>query len=428
MSATATTPRTVTRQPTATPEYCPQDKEEPPTGSLRVFFVQDGNIRVWEEATGTSETLVGSGDVYRLYLPPDGQVIAFLRQEETGGEAYQRQMGLWAVDSDGGNQRLLISGDEFRALGPARVGDSDVLAVNPTELQWVPGTRRLAFRAMPIINALGAGPEPEIRLVDVATGERTVLLTTKAESSFSFSPDGKRLTLADDTSIDVVVLAQPGEINGSDRLEDVVTYPHIGLGHVAYQAVPNWAPDGHSFSVVLPSADPYAEDATLTVWQVSADTGASEQLATFSGFPLPIFGSFGSAVFSPDRSQIAFYRTQQGNLGELAIANVRGEWHAVYDSGHSIRFLGWSPDGVHFVYTYGAARRPLRLGRLCQPPQVFEGPPVTPDTPVTWVDDERFLYLSGDHDPATLLLGALDGSVHEIGRLSGLYETYAFAR
>ena len=72
------------------------------------------------------------------------------------------------------------------------------------------------------------------------------------------------------------------------------------------------------------------------------------------GFPLPFAGNVGSAIFSPDRSQIAFYHPPgRSNEGTLVIAGTAG--------------------------------------------------------------------------PTTLLLGALDGSVREIGRLSETLDSYAFS-
>jgi len=426
-SATPAPTQTALPSPTATntPAYCP---DEAPTGastsgSLRVFFVERGDLRLWDEETGTTEMLA-EGGVYRLYPSPDGETIAFLRQEERGIADGSKQMALWAVDADGGNERLLISGDAFRALGPERVGDFDVLAANPAQIQWLPGTNELAFRVYPVISALGAAAGPAIHIVNVQTGLVRAFLTTEGDESFSFSPGEarKRMTVADDTGIDLLV------IGGGGRSDDVVAYPHIGLGHSAYRANPVWAEDGSAFSLALPSADPFGGNATLTVWEVAADGGNAQELATFTGFPLPTYPNFGSAIFSPDRSQIAFYRApERSNQGELIIAEVTGAWKAVYDAGLSIRFLGWAPDGGHFAYAFGPPERhPLRIGRLCQAPSVFEGPPVAAGTPVTWVDGERFLYQSGEGSSTRLLLGALDGSVREIGELAERLDSYAF--
>ena len=53
-----------------------------------VTYVQDGNLLVWDQATGESQTIVDSGDVIDLTLSDDGQVVTFLRRsvvQITGG-------------------------------------------------------------------------------------------------------------------------------------------------------------------------------------------------------------------------------------------------------------------------------------------------------------------------------------------------------
>lgn len=421
-TATVTPVPTETPLPTVTPVYCPDDT--PPTGveagPIRVFFVEDGNLRIWDEETDTTETLVEEG-VYPLYLSPDGETVAFLRQEEPGTIDASKQMALWAVDADGGNEHLLIDGDTFRAMGPARIGEFDVLAVNPLYLTWLPGTQELAFRVYSVIHALGNTTEPEIRLVDTSSGAQRVLLT-EGVGRFTFSPRGRRMTLADDTGIDLL------DIGGGNRIEDVVTYPTIGFEGGVWYPTPIWTDDGSEFSISIPSANLFDGKETLTVWEVATDDGAAQELATFDGFPMPFLGNVGSAIFSPDRSQIAFFHTpDRSGRGDLLIANVEGQWQVVYDSGWSPRFLGWAPDGDRFAYVVGQGQvqRRLRIGRLCRRPAIFEGPPPAGDTPVTWIDGERFLYQSGEQGPKMLLLGAVDGSVREIGRLSELLDSYA---
>jgi hypothetical protein len=412
-----------TTTPTSTPLYCPD--ETPPAAvayPIRVFFAERGDLRVWDEATDTTETLV-EGGVYRLYLSPDGETVAFLRQEAPGMISGAKQMALWAVDVDGGNGRLLIGGEELRALGPARVHDIDVEVANPIRIEWLPGAQALAFGLELLGPNQCCGRAREVHLLDTETGAQRLLVATENDTSFTFSPDGRWMSLADDTGIDLLAL------DGGNRINDVVTYPFIGLGGSVYHARPIWANDGREFSVPIPSANPFSGDATLTVWEVAAADGAARELATLNGFPLPFGGNVGSAIFSPDRSQIAFCRSpERRNEGDLLIANVDGAWQTVYDSGWGPRFLGWAPDGSRFAYTMGQERqRLLRIGRLCERPAVFDGPPPAGDTPVRWIDGERFLYQSGEWGWTTLFLGALDGSVREIGRLSESLDSYAFS-
>src|SRR5690606_21864579 len=215
-----------------------------------------------------------------------------------------------------------------------------------------------------------------------------------------------------------------------NRLADVVAYPTVGVEAVWYPT-PVWADDGRTFSISIPSANLGDGKETLTVWEVAAADGAARELATYNGFPLPFAGNVGSAIFSPDQAEIAFYHTpERSNEGVLVVADVRGEWQAVYDAGWGPRFLGWAPDGSRFASVVGQGQRGLlRIGRLCERPTVFDGPPPAGDTPVRWIDGERFLYQAqyGSAGPTTLLLGALDGTVREIGQLSERQDSFAFS-
>jgi hypothetical protein len=82
-----------------------------------VAFVKDGDILVWEEATGQSTTILEAGDVIALTMSDDGQVIAFLRRlvVQRSELDWYEQSALWAVDLNGGNPRELVSTEALRS-------------------------------------------------------------------------------------------------------------------------------------------------------------------------------------------------------------------------------------------------------------------------------------------------------------------------
>src|SRR3990170_5731818 len=75
--------------PTAVPDLIAA-LTQVPTGSVAsgqsaaVVFVKDGDIQVWDEASGESQTIFDSGDVIRVELSDDGEVVAFLRRSIIG--------------------------------------------------------------------------------------------------------------------------------------------------------------------------------------------------------------------------------------------------------------------------------------------------------------------------------------------------------
>jgi hypothetical protein len=49
-------------------------------GSAVVAYVKDGDVLVWEETTGQSQTVFDSGDATRVEISDDGQLVAFVRR------------------------------------------------------------------------------------------------------------------------------------------------------------------------------------------------------------------------------------------------------------------------------------------------------------------------------------------------------------
>src|SRR3990170_2977175 len=86
-TATPEMPTATRASPTATPTL-PLTPTQVPTveasavsgGSALVVHIKDGDILVWEESSGQSETLFDAGDAIALTMSDDGQVLAFLRR------------------------------------------------------------------------------------------------------------------------------------------------------------------------------------------------------------------------------------------------------------------------------------------------------------------------------------------------------------
>jgi hypothetical protein len=76
-----------------------------------VVFIKDGDILVWEEATGQTRTILDAGDAINLTMSDDGEVLAFLRRSVIGdlNSEWHEQSALWAVDRTGENPRELVS-------------------------------------------------------------------------------------------------------------------------------------------------------------------------------------------------------------------------------------------------------------------------------------------------------------------------------
>lgn len=446
------TPFVPTSAPSPTSLACP---DLPPTADiplhdtpLSVVYLNEGNLWLWRETTFTAEPLTTTGGVTNFRFLPEQAAVTFLQagdlwlwqqdnpairltessdvvdyliSDDTAVIAFiraldQYQQELWAINRDGSNLRQLVSMAEFTEIGahPAAFLATDENLPNygvyratiPTRLQWQPGTHNLAFDTMPHIelhNPGGIGTPPTdntLWLLDVDSGERRLVLPHGQAGGpywgyVSFAPDGRTFAIVSDTSISLA------NSDGSNRRDNLVTYPYIGLGHGPFTPSVYWSADSQFLRSAIPNeAEVFGEDQlTFTVWQIPAADGVASPLGTFSGFSWNV-------TFSPDLSQAAFWRpiTRTSNTRELHIASVDGAWDVIYATGHLIEFKGWAPDSRQFAYWYFDEQR-LYRGHLCQEPMPLVEEPPLGWSAVQWIDANRFFLLGGQEGSHRLAIG-----------------------
>ncbi|MBN2118594.1 MAG: PD40 domain-containing protein [Anaerolineales bacterium] len=159
--------------------------------------------------------LTNNGENWEDYHPawsPDGEAIAFYRggslfgEDPEGGPA-----GLWIMDADGGNQRLVTAFEPF--------GVFDAPA-------WSPNGRYLAY-------VTGIEEEQDVWVVPVGGGEPVNVSNLPGEKrAISWSPDSQALVFTNDDEQDElsVYIALP---DGSD------THPLLPEGRYGYG---DWSP------------------------------------------------------------------------------------------------------------------------------------------------------------------------------------------
>jgi len=190
-SATSARAAAPTAASTAAPTPAAKATHDPSTVNLEtaavgqaavVTYVQDGNLLVWDQATGRTQTIVDSSDVIDLTLSNDGQVVTFLRRsvvQITGHPSIDwiEQSALWAADRSGENARELSSAEELRTLLSASETDS----TNIPQMAWIPQPRRLMYTGWTyLVQAEGEShaTPTELFLVDADSGENRLLLPT----------------------------------------------------------------------------------------------------------------------------------------------------------------------------------------------------------------------------------------------------------
>ena len=384
----------------------PESLEPEAPAVLKVAFVKDGDAWYWEEGTAPV-SLTALGDVVEAQISNDGQVIALVRQYDWNNQE------IYAVNSDGSDLRTLVSLADFSGM----VLEPDAISAVPYRVAWVPGTHILAFNTRLTYEGPGLVLPDELRLVDADSGALSILLAPGSGGDFYYSPDGSQIALSTGTLISVV------SADGTS-FRDLLTFPMvITYSEYIYYPRVTWSADGSYLRAVIPPHDPLADPPEITkIWHLPADGTPPSSLLNLS--PVPFFQEVPS--LSPDLAQAAYLSvvsTGSPPVVDLHIAQLDGSSDVVYASG-PYSFSGWSPDNEHFIYTENGNYP--RIGRVGDSPIDFTG--VTLMTDLSWVDEERFLYLNRLTGSWELWLGDLGAPASLIASTTGDRISFSFVR
>jgi len=396
LAATAPLP-THTATPTGTAPAA-----QPAGQQAVVVFVQDGDIQVWDEATGQSETIFSSGDTIAVTMSDDGQVVAFLRRSPVKRSEldWYEQSALWAVERDGGNPRELVSAEALREL--LNAGETD--STNIPQMEWIPGTHRLLYTGWTyLVQAEGeshAVPRG-LYLVDADSLADTVLLPAENSLRFVLSPDGRQIALLSTTALGLI------RVDGSNWRQDLFRYTAVGVpGRIIPSGV--WTQDSSAFLIAAPTESESEFVLNLTIWRVPVDGAPAQPLATITD------SHSDSVTFSPDGRYAAFFRADSPGMVThsswfvTSLAPEAGPLAVPKSSYLFYKNLHWSPAGVPY------AVHEATLVRLCpDPAQDAEvcGQGLNLGgmlAEIYWIDGTRFLFVT--REPYDLYFGRPDGT------------------
>jgi len=395
----------------ASPSPAPTEASQVTGGSAVVVFAKDGNILVWEEATGEGQIIFEGGDVTRVELSEDGQLVAFLRRSffAAGGFDRNEQSALWVVGRDGSNPRELVSAQELRQ----RLNAADTDSTNFPRLAWIPNSHYLLYSG-DTYAAHGEGESAHVPTRGVYLIEADTLAQVElapAEESFHFvpSPDGRQVVLVNTTGLSFF------DVDSGRRRLEFPAKPVVGdTGWFTNAGV--WTQDSSAF-VINALVEPTNTVSDYALWRIPVDGSPAAALITFSA-------GTGSVVFAPDGSAGAILGAASGtgqlmwfilplpeHLGPLA---VPGD---TFDYSH----LTWSPGSSAYVLealrfdSEGGMHGRQNLFPLCpNAVQAIEVCGTAIDLGeqiewLEWVDRGRFLYVT--YQPRRLYFGSVEGSV-----------------
>ncbi len=369
----------------------------PQPGLLQVAYVKDNNLWIWDEDKG-SVALTKNGGVEGVSLSDDGQQIVFRR----GGN-------IWAVNSDGTDERQLTSEVDFEHITYGEDLDPYVISITPYHTAWQPASHMLYFNTSPQMEGPGLFLSDDLWVIDTDSGELDIILSPGEGGNFAFSPDGRQIAIITPEGIDII------NADGTNR-RTVFTYtPIITYSEFQYYAEPVWTADSTTLLVGIPPVDMRAgPDQFTSIWSIPAN---SNQTARLLGQITTTPGSHASLLFSPDFKQVAFLvggsplAGPDGEPPQVAIAQIStdgiGEITILPFKAEVLN--NWSPNGNHFVFTPpfdGVTRR--AIGSLENEPVIVGGDAAT-TIDISWIDESRYLYVFNDGGRGwAILIGQLN--------------------
>lgn len=397
VAATQTAASSEATAPSQTPAVTetPAATEAPPTSEpsvehaaplQAVFTDPNSNLWIWQDGSGARQ-LDSSGEVEYGLLSSDGSQVAYLRSVD------YLYYSLWVVNTDGTNQRELLSNEQLFGLlsepgHETLPADTLTYAISnrPYALQWLPDSSSLSFTSSPTFEGPGLLIVGDIYQLDTVTGELTLALNTASGGLPAYSPDGSLMAVVTPESISLA------NVDGSNYRANLVTFERV-MTYSEYHYYPQvvWAPDSSHFKVVIPPADPLDPGAlSAAIWQVNADGAPGSLVATLTNiFP------FAWPELSPDLSRVVYQRrfgAPTDNLKELHYASVNGSEDTLIHTG-LLDFVSHHPDSQHILFWLDV---PTNY-QLAQLDGTFM--PLT-DTgyarSVKWINDDTFLFFNFD--------------------------------
>ena len=361
-----------------------------PTGA-GVVYADQGSLWALDRPSGQRQVLTQTPDISSPLISDDGAWIAYRAQQAD-------HMELWAVPWDGKEPRMVL--DE-RAL-PAKDLPQGYRERRIQGMDWVPGQHRLAVITLAIPSEEGLPTEYELWNVDVQSGNIAYVTGMGQADRPFYAPEGKRFALLRNEGPDRGLWLFNADGSGARA---ALALPQ-GADGPAYDWQVRWLPDGAALWAAIPgpAAGGAQPQANISLHRVPISGGA-EPIRTIEAL---------DAYWSPEGSRLAYTRPISDSLEtrELYLANADGSEPSLYATPRYWAFLGWAPDGEHFLYQ---DNQQVYLGTPGQPPQGL-GNFLSIFDP-HWIGADQFLHFLDQNASWVLVSRWLDGRAASLATL-----------
>jgi hypothetical protein len=348
-----------------------------------VAYVDQGSLWTLDRQSGQRQVLAGP-DIGSPLISDDRAWIAYHIQQADHVE-------LWAVPWAGAQPHMVM--DE-RSL-PAGNLPQGYRERRIQSMDWIPGQHRLAVVTRAISGEENRPPEYELWNVDVDSGEIEYVTRVAQSDRPFYAPGGTRFALLRNEGPDSGLWLFNADGSGA---QSALALPQAAAAPV-YSWQERWLPDGAALRVAVPEPP-----ASIALYRVPV-SGQAELVRRIEAF---------DAYWSPDGSRLAYTKPVSDSLDtrELYLANADGSEPSLYATPRYWAFLGWSPDGKHFLYQDNLQ---VYLGAPDQPPQAL-GNFLSIFDP-RWVGTEQFLHLLDQNASWVLVSRWLDGRAVSLATL-----------
>ncbi len=350
-------------------------------------------------------------DVQEIFISPNGTRVAF----KAGSH---KANGLYTVNSDGSDPRLLIASDTLPIVSE---GDTTDLVVTLDQIAWRPDGFGLLFNTN-IIDLAGPGTGSQSDLWQIGLdGNLTELYKAgTGGGAFAISPTGQLLLgRADSLAL--------GDLSGSAPT-NFLTFEIVNTAsEYVYYPQPQWNADGSAGYTAVPNREQFSPDAKAALWRINS-AGELQQLNDIPGSVL----SGGPMLWSGDSNHLGYVRKNvldPNSKSELFITNGDGSGFTSYASGESeLLFFGWNATSSAFLYAADGYYAPGRLGESFGQINLPAGQRVGD---AQWLTESYFVTAVGAPDSGLWAINSnnLEGSslplVTLTGGFSPIFEVWA---
>ncbi|MBT3188944.1 MAG: hypothetical protein HN736_18385 [Anaerolineae bacterium] len=337
-----------------------------PTG-VKVAYVRDENIWLWEEGVGARQ-LTNTGGVSNVQISDDGRLIAFTEQ-----------IDLWVVSTDGGDPAQLVD-QAYLASVPH---NSDVVGTpHFASYEFIPGTHTLFFDLFMDTDSYPFSYGGLHRVNADAPLPTQVLLEGQSGDRY-YSPDKQWVALSQPNHIAIM------RVDGSDYRVFFDFDPILTYSEYFFKPEVIWKSSSDGFYLALPPPDFLGNPSEPgRFWYIGLD-GRVAQLAVFlSG---PVWDAIPRV--SPDGTKVLYVK-EVGEGREIHIVDAStADTVFIASADDSVGILGWA-DSDHFGFWYGNIDKPWYATVSEHSQQDLTDIYPTLEYSVYWLEDGRLIFKS----------------------------------